>query len=57
MILEILLILYSLGIITFLWLLFKDKYVEINRAVILVYTLASIFWPLTWLFYLIDTKQ
>ena len=57
MILEILLILYSLGIITFLWLLFKDKYVEINIAVILVYTLASIFWPLTWLFYLIDTRQ
>ena len=54
MLLEISLLIYLLGSIIFFVLLLRDKYVELNKAVLLVYIVASLFWPLTGFFYLID---
>lgn len=54
MLLEISLLLYSLISITFFVVLLRDKYVVLNKAVVLVYIIASIFWPLTGAFYYLD---
>ena len=57
MILEIILVLYSLGILGVLDALLRDRYVEINKGIILVYSIASLFWPLTILFYFLDKDK
>lgn len=57
MLLEISLLIYSIGFIVFFVAMLKDKYVDLNKVVILAYVIASLFWPLTGLFYLIDDRK
>lgn len=57
MLLEISLLIYLLGFIIFFVVMLKDKYVELNKVVILAYVIASLFWPVTGLFYLIDDRK
>jgi len=57
MLLEISLLIYLLCSIVFFVLLLRDKYVELNRVVILAYLMASIFWPITCILYIMDNEK
>lgn len=57
MILEISLTLYFLVFIGFFISFLRDKYVERNKVIILVYFVASLLWPVTGFFYLIDNRS
>ena len=57
MILEIVLFIYFLSSVAFLVAMLRDKYVQMNGVIILLYIAASIFWPVTGLYYLIDNKD
>jgi hypothetical protein len=57
MLLEGILLVYLLGFLVFFIALLRDKYVELNKVIILAYFMASLFWPLTGLFYLIDDRK
>ena len=48
---------YLLGVVLFFIALLRDKYVELNKVVILVYVVASIFWFISGLIYLLDNKN
>jgi hypothetical protein len=52
--LEVLIVSYFVASVLFFVALISDKRVNKNAGVILVYILASIFWPLSGGFYLID---
>ena len=54
MILEALLIIYLLASIAVFVVLVRDKYIQINGAVILLYIAASILWPVTLLAYYLE---
>jgi len=57
MILELIAIAYAVGALLFFITLLRDKYVELNKVILLVYIVASIVWPISGLIYLIDSRK
>jgi len=55
--LEAIIAVYTLGIVLFFTALLRDKYVELNKVVILVYFVASLLWPIAGLIYVLDSKK
>lgn len=55
--LEAIALVYTLGIVLFFIVLLRDKYVEINKVVFLLYVITSLLWPLVGLIYILDNKK
>lgn len=55
--LETIIVVYTLGTVLFFMALLRDKYVELNKVVILVYFTASLIWPIAGLIYVLDNKK
>jgi hypothetical protein len=54
---EIIAIVYTIGILAFLITMFRDRYVPVNTRIVLIYLLASIIWPITGLLYILDARK
>jgi hypothetical protein len=57
MILELILAVYTLGAVLFFIALLRDKYVELNKVILLVYLVASVIWPISGLIYILDAYK
>lgn len=57
MILELIAITYAVGALLFFITLLRDKYVEVNKVILLVYLVASILWPIAGLIYILDNRN
>lgn len=57
MILELIAITYAVGALLFFITLLRDKYVEVNKVILLVYLVASILWPVAGLIYILDNRN
>ena len=53
---ETIALLYSLGIVLFFVALIRDKFVKLNITVFIVYTVASLLWPISGLIYILDNR-
>lgn len=53
---EAIALIYSLGMVWFFVALIRDRYVKLNTRVLIIYTLASLFWPISGLIYILDNR-
>lgn len=53
---EAILAVYGIGALLFFIATIRDKYVELNSRILMIFLVASILWPLAGLIYILDSR-